>query len=57
MKQRYDNKMKDIEHDICENKVFEEIAKKVEKVEEKSVEIKEAKSKKVETILKNETKV
>ena len=57
MKQRYDNKMKDIEHNICENKVFEVIAEKVEKAEEKSVEIKEAKPKKVETILKNETKV
>ena len=45
MKQRYENKMKDIEHDICKNKVFEEIVEMVENVDEKSDEIKEAKPK------------
>ena len=37
--------MKDIEHDICKNKVFEEIVEMVENVDEKSDEIKEAKPK------------
>ena len=49
--------MKDIEHDICKNKVFEEIVEMVENVDEKSDEIKEAKTKKAETIFKNETKI